>query len=901
MRLITTHLNADFDGLASMIAARKLYPDALMVFPGSQEKNVREFISQTLLYRYEFQKIKNIDLARVEMLIVVDTRSSERLGPLAVCLANPGIRLHLYDHHPASTGDLQGEVEILENVGSTTTILVEQLRRQELPLTPEEATIFGLGIYEDTGSLTHLTTTPADLIAAAWLLEKGAKLDIIAQFITYDLTTLQVELLHNLMKTATQYVIQGIPVVVVTLSLPTYVDDFALIARRFMYMENLDTLFALISMADRIYLIARSRIAEVNVGIIARDLGGGGHATAASATLKDMTLTEAQEKLIHTLHRHVLPQPIAREMMSKPAITIPADTTIGDAKDILTRYNVTALPVLSPLIAATAGAEAPPRSIVGIISRMVVEKAIHHDLGSLPVSAYMTSDIATLPLDATLADIQELIIEHRQRLIPIVEDGILQGVITRTDLLNRLVNDPAHLPKDLLHESEHPSLERKRNLNNIIVECLNKPMIELLQVIGEVADELKFNAFAVGGFVRDLLLKKKNLDLDIVIEGEGITFAARLARRLHGRIKTHERFGTAMVLLPDGTKIDIATARLEYYEYPAALPTVELSSIKLDLYRRDFTINAMAIQLNPEHFGTLIDFFNCQNDLSHKSIKVLHNLSFVEDPSRIFRAIRFEARMGFEIAPHTRRLIHNAVSMQLFGKHCDPRVFSELKLILSEEDPAPAIQRLAEFNLFPFLWPDLKPHLKVDRRFLHILHQAKNAISWFRLLYLDEPCQNWMVYLLAIMGRSQTGELASFCNRFQVPMKISDRLIWQKTHADKTAQLMYRREVIANSEIYWLLKELSIEGLLYLMAKARKNQIKKAVSNYVTTLRHTQTVLTGDDLMILGYQPGPEFKTILNDLLDARLDGKVSSREDEIAYVGRTYPFRPLAAPRPSV
>jgi tRNA nucleotidyltransferase (CCA-adding enzyme) len=300
------------------------------------------------------------------------------------------------------------------------------------------------------------------------------------------------------------------------------------------------------------------------------------------------------------------------------------------------------------------------------------------------------------------------------------------------------------------------------------VECLNKPTIELLQIIGEVADELKFNAFAVGGFVRDLLLKKKNLDLDIVIEGEGITFAARLARRLHGRIKTHERFGTAMVLLPDGTKIDIATARLEYYEYPAAL-TVELSSIKLDLYRRDFTINAMAIQLNPEHFGTLIDFFNCQNDLGHKSIKVLHNLSFVEDPSRIFRAIRFEARMGFEIAPHTRRLIHNAVSMQLFGKNCDPRVFSELKLILSEEDPVPAIQRLADFNLFPFLWPDLKPHLKVDRRFLHILHQAKNAISWFRLLYLDEPCQNWMVYLLAIMGRSQSGELASFCNRFQVP------------------------------------------------------------------------------------------------------------------------------------
>ena len=346
-----------------------------------------------------------------------------------------------------------------------------------------------------------------------------------------------------------------------------------------MNMENLDTLFALISMADRIYLIARSRIAEVNVGTIARDLGGGGHATAASATLRDMTMTEAQEKLIHVLHRHVLPQPIAREMMSKPAITIPANTSISEAKDILTRYNVTALPVLSPLIHTdTPGVDAP-RALLGIISRMVVEKAIHHDLGALPVSDYMTSDIATLPLDATLADIQELIIEHRQRLIPIVQDDQLQGVITRTDLLNRLVNDPAHLPKDLLHESEHPSLERRRNLNTLIVECLSKKMIERLQLIGEIADELEYNAFAVGGFVRDLLLKKKNLDLDVVIEGEGIVFAERLAKRLHGRIKPHERFGTAMVLLPDNFKIDIATARLEYYEYPAAMPTVELSSI----------------------------------------------------------------------------------------------------------------------------------------------------------------------------------------------------------------------------------------------------------------------------------------------------------------------------------
>ncbi len=887
MRLITTHITADFDGLASMVAARKIYPDAVMAFPGSQERNVREFISQSLLDSYEFPKVKDINLKAVDTLILVDTRSSERIGPFAECLTNPGLKIHLYDHHIQNIGDLRGELEVIEDFGSTTTLLVNILQAKKIPITPEEATILALGIYEDTGSLTHLTTTPEDLMAASWLLKKGAKLDLVAQFITHELTTVQISILHELMKSAKQYTIQDIPIVVVTHSLPDYLDEFALIVRRFMSMENLNVLFALISMGGRIYLIARSRIADVNVGIIARDLGGGGHATAASATLKDMTLIEAQEKLIHTLHRHIHPQPIASEMMSKPAITIPPDSTISEAKALLTRYNITAAPVRADInISSDEG-----RPILGIITRQIVEKASHHTLGDRPVSDYMTSDVKTLPLKATLADIQELIIENRQRLVPIVQNKALMGVITRTDLLNRLVNDPAHLPKNLLHESDHPSLERKRNMNAIIVGCLDRDMIQLLQTIGGVADELDCNAFAVGGFVRDLLLKKPNLDLDIVIEGDGIGFAKALASHLGGRYRTHERFKTAVVLLPNGFKIDIATARLEYYEYPAAMPTVELSSIKLDLYRRDFTINAMAIQLNLEKFGTLIDFFNSQNDLKQKSVKVLHNLSFVEDPSRIFRAVRFETRMEFQISPHTKRLISNAVSMKLFGKSEDPRFLSELKIIFAEENPLPAIQRLAEFGLFQFLWPDLRPHCEIDRRFMHILTQTQLAISWFRLLYLDEPCRNWVVYLLAIMSRSGLNELSAFCKRFSEKAKMSEYLLDQKDRADKAVDQLSRNNNHKNSKIVACFEEIKIEGLLYIMAISRKNHVKKAVSLYVTTLRHREAALSGNDLMAMGYKPGPQFKKILTYLRNIQLDNLVQGPEEAATFVKKKFPL----------
>ncbi len=888
MQVITTHINADFDGLASMIAARKLYPEAVMVFSGSQEKNLRDFINETLQDRYDFVRIKQINRETITRLIVVDTRDSRRIGAFAACLDNPNISIHLFDHHPDSPEDMKGDLELIKEVGSTTTLFTQLFQERQIPISAAEATIFGLGIYEDTGSLTHLTTRPADLQAAAWLLEQGAQLDIISQFITYDLTAPQVELLHKLMETARSYTIQGIEIVVITLTLQDYFDDFSLIVRRFMVMENLDVIFALVSMAGRIYLIGRSRITEVNTGIVAKDFGGGGHATAASATIHDMTLIEAQDKLIRILHRHIRPQAIAEGMLSQPVISVPAETSINQAHNLLTRYNITTLPVIETNQTQT---HHPASQVIGIITRRVIEKAIHHALGHLPVTEYMTGDIRTLPLNATLSDIEELIIERRQRLIPIVHNNQLAGVITRTDLLNMLVNDPAHLPRNLLHENAQQLQERTRNLSALIAETLDKKLISILQAIGEVAESLRFKAFAVGGFVRDLLLQNKNLDLDIVVEGDGIIFAKKLAQKLQGQVKTHERFITAMILLPSGFKIDVATARLEYYDYPAALPTVELSSIKLDLYRRDFTINAMAIQLNPTHFGTLIDFFNCQSDLREKTIKVLHNLSFVEDPTRIFRAIRFEKRMDFKIDTHTSRLIHSAVKMKLFGKATDPRFFIELQLIFSEENPLPAINRLAEFKLFQFLWPDLKPHLKIDRRFNHILTQAQQALSWFHLLYLDEPCPAWQVYLLAIMGRSKSAELSAFCQRFQLPPKTSDFLVQQKLTADKISHILYRRSTIGKSELYWLLRGLSNVGLLYLMAIARKNEIKKGVSLYVTELRKTKPQMTGRDLKTMGYSPGPQFKTVLNELLTAHLDGVVQTRQEEETFILHHFPL----------
>jgi tRNA nucleotidyltransferase (CCA-adding enzyme) len=870
-------MNADFDGLASMVAAKKIYPDAVMAFAGSQEKNIRDFFVKSSHDFHEFKRQKQIPLKKVTKLILVDTRQASRLGNFAKCLDNKGIELHIYDHHPDAPGDLKGDVEVIRPVGSTSTIFTQLFRKKKIALTSDEATLLSMGIYEDTGSFKFATTTPEDLEAASWLLEQGANLHTVSQSIARELTVQQLEHLNNLIKSAINYTIQGIDIVVAKLALKEYVDEFALLVRRFMVMENLNVLFALAGMEDRIYLIARSRVPEVNVGEIAREFGGGGHASAASATVKNKTMVEAEEKLIRLLNKHVRPQSLAGELMSHPAITVPPDISIKNANQVLTRYSITVLPVVKG-----------KSKLLGIISRRVTEKAIFHELGNLPVSDYMTTDVATLQSSASLADIQELIIEHRQRLIPVVDKNELQGVITRTDLLNLLINDPAHQPKNLITSDDRSYIERHRNVNSQIIEVLNKENIVLLRTIGEVAEKNGYTAYAVGGFVRDLLLRVKNLDLDIVVEGDGIKFAKKLADHFGGAVRTHEKFSTALVIMPDGFNIDVATARLEYYEYPAAMPTVELSSLKLDLYRRDFTINAMAINLNPEKFGTLVDFFNCQADIKERRIRILHNLSFVEDPTRIFRAIRFEQRMGFTIGKHTEKLLKNAVKMNLFNRFFGHRCFTELKLIFSEENPIPAISRMAEFDLLKFILPELK----FDKRMEKNLIETQRAMAWYKLLYLGEPCRYWLVYLFTILANSTYSDLKVFFMKFEFAERHKNELLKEKDAADKILKELDRNRRLSSSEIYWLLQERTHETLLYLIAMARKKTAKKAVSHFVTHLRNYKTHIQGADLKKMGYKSGPIYKTILNHLLEAKLDGLVKTKADEKKFIEKKYPLK---------
>jgi len=870
MEVITSHTNADFDALASMVAAKKLYPGARLVFPGSQEKSMRDFFLESAFYSLEVDRLKNVDIATITRLIIVDNRNPARLGKLSQALARPGLSVHIYDHHPATEGDIRGEFEVVENVGATTTILVELLEKKAIPITALDATIFALGIYEETGSLTFHSTTARDARAAAYLISHGAQLNIVADFITQELTSEQVAILNDLIKAAKSYEVNGIRIVIADLATHHFIPDLATLAHRIRDMESLDVLFLVVQMGDKVHVIGRSRIAQVNAGAVLKELGGGGHPSAASAVIRDMTYLQAREQLIEILKHHIKPGQVAREVMTAPIKTINAGSTIHQAEEAMTRFSVNVLPVVHR------------ERLKGIITREVVQKALFHGLGQQNVEEFMTTGSPSVLPGTSMAQVEKLMLEEHQRFIPVLDqEGGIAGAITRTDLLRSLHEERlAELPA-----YEDYALRSGRNIKNLIEERISPEVRQALFAVGKVADDAGFQVYLVGGIVRDLFLRvAANTDIDIVVESDGITFAGMLVKELGGRVKIHQKFGTAIIVLPNGIKLDIATARLEYYDSPAALPTVELSSIKKDLYRRDFTINTLAVRLNSNRYGELIDFFGGLRDIKEKTLRILHNLSFVEDPTRVLRAIRFEQRFDFRLSKHTQNLIKSAVNMKLFNRLSGERMYTELVLMFSETDPLKVLKRMKDLDLLKFIHPSLKAMDDVELLFANI----SETLTWFKLLYVDVPAEKWFVYFLGMLDRLKDMAADEALERLSVPARRREQVRDARIRSRIVLSVFTMERDLPASRVYDLLHPLAIEPILLIMAKAKQESTKKYISLYLTQLRKISVTLTGDDLKAMGIPQGPRYKELLADLLHERLDSRVKNREEEIAFVKRS-------------
>lgn len=860
--VILTHDNADFDAVAGLLAASKLFPEATPVLPVRLNRNVREFLS---LYAdvLPFVEPRSLPRHKIALAILVDTQSASPVRGMG-----PTTRLHIIDHHPRSESLPETATYEGAPVGAVTTLLVERLRERGIELPAVEASLLLLGIHEDTGSLTYQGTTPRDVRAAAWLLEQGASLEIVETFLRTPLTAEQQALYTRLVNEAEIVRIQERTILIAAARLERYVEELASVVHKLVDLFDPDAAFLLAEYEGAVQIVARSTTDAIDVGDIVRRLQGGGHAKAAAGVIPHSDLETVRSQLLDLLRVSVQPAVTVSQIMSYGVHTLSPNLTIAEANARMRRYGHEGFPVVEG------------GRLVGVLTRSEIDRALHHDLGTAPVRAYMRAGAVSATPEDPVSRVQQIMIEHGLGQVPVVSNGRVLGIVTRTDLI-KLWSAP-------------PRPSRQAQIAALLDRTLPEPLLELLHQARNEANDMGYSLYVVGGFVRDLLLGQPTLDLDLVVEGNAITLARRLVEKVGGRVRSHGRFGTAKLILEEPRApglppaLDFVTARTEFYPHPSALPQVERSSIKQDLYRRDFTINTMAVSLDRARYGELLDFYGGERDLREGFIRILHSLSFVEDPTRMLRAVRFEQRLGFEIEERTEELLRSA--LDLLDRVSGDRLRHELLQILREPAPERAWARLHELGILRELSPALTAEEWTTRKLQELRRccngwgrkrEAGEPVSesvWPSVAEGHVPCE--LLALAILTMRLNWLSLERLAQRLSVPRNQAALLVDSQRLYHLLPQLT---PDISGSALAAALRPFP-EGALFAAWVATDDPIvRDHIVQYQCRLRLVKPAIDGRRLREMDLRPGPEYARILDALRDARLDGVVNTVEEEEA------------------
>ena len=858
MDIILTHERTDFDGLASLLGAYLLDTSLIPVLPRQLNRNVEAFVS---LYGVElpFTDPRDLSGEPIESVCLVDTQSMTSIKGMVKKL-----KVQIIDHHPLR-GDVPEEWDkTIRETGATTTIFVQAIQERGLPLTPVEATLLLVGIYEDTGSLTYARTTAEDIFAAGILVEQGASLAIVSDYINHPLSISQQRVYEELRANSESLIIHGHNLIIAQADATDLEEELSSLAHKLRDLLDPDALFILITTSGGVQLIARSTDDHIDVSeVLSSFEGGGGHPRAAAALIKKASLSDIYQQLTEILPQYVKPAIRAKDIMSKDPHTITPETTVQEAAEIMVRFGYEGYPVVEE------------GEIVGLLTRRAVDRAISHELQVTAASLMDAGNVRVFPADS-LEHIQDVMMDSGWGQIPVVSSRSkkIVGIVTRTDLIKIL--------------TPHRPSPGRQNLTTRLEATLPEVRLALLNKIAQVATDQRSALFIVGGFVRDLLLDIPSQDFDLVVEGDAIALAESIREQYGGRVTSHSRFGTAkwfidkdqLTILGSTKKLreslpetlDFISARTEFYTHPSALPTVERGSIKLDLHRRDFTINTLALRLDGHHFGELFDYWGGLADLKNKVVKVLHSLSFVDDPTRILRAVRYEQRYEFQLDKRTLDLLLEA--KELLRRVSGDRVRHDLDRIFVEEKAAQMMNRLHELTILKAIHPDLEwdeglhqlietlpdkelpPEWKVEEDNIGL---PINYALFYTIWLMRSPKDSGVTKRLRL-----TSSLAEVIRDASI-LRGNLKRLYQQPVSLVTADL----DRISNLAIY----------AVYLDADEPKH--KGILSHYLSSWQHVETYITGKDLQEAGLPPGPVYAEILSRVRNAWLDGEIDSKKAE--------------------
>lgn len=912
--LVLCHTTADFDTLGAAVGVTLLHPGARIVLAGGAHPTVQAFLA---LHRDEYPIIERraVTLEKVEAIAVVDTQSLERLGPVAPWVQSVvarGGEIWLYDHHLEAGRVMPNTHRCVEKVGAATTLLVEQLQAASVTLTSVEATVMALGIHVDTGSLTFSSSTARDAQALAWLMGQGASQSAIAEFVEPSLSPK----LQTLSETAIAQLQRenqpGHSLGWVLLPTEHYTPGLSSLAERLLTFTDVDSLlfgsWYRVREAKKLVLIGRTRgrmAAQsdrpgIDFNALFAPLGGGGHPTAAAVTHETTDPEGVFHSVLADLRQQIPQMPTARDLMSSPVRTILPETRITEAQRILLRYGHSGLSVVNR-----------EGQLVGVISRRDIDLALHHGFGHAPVKGYMSTQLKTIAPTTPLSEIETLMVTYDIGRLPVLEANNLVGVVTRTDVLRQIHHDQQ---LDISQNGDDRDVGVRppppHQLWQTLQQRLDDDLWQTLQVMAEVASDRGWQLYLVGGGVRDFFLTPSAeplqlQDVDLVVDsayqtlemGAGVVLAEAIkAKHPEVDLQVYGRFQTAALLWHNAADsdfgalmVDIATARTEFYPYPAANPEVEASSIRQDLYRRDFTINALAISLTPPQPGKLIDFFGGLVDLKARQVRVLHANSFIEDPTRIYRAVRFAVRLDFKIEPQTEGFIRHAIDSGVYKRlqaeiarlpALQTRLKAELKYILEAEYWETALTLIDRLGALVCLHPDLKMNDMLWR-------QLRRLSRWLAKLPRLSTLSPWQMRLELLIAAIPASDRQTTAENLQLPQAAVHRLA--TLAAAETEIETQLPSWDRPSQCVQLLRAYDLETLL-LVSLRGSSGVRDRIWRHLTEWQQVTTALDGNDLKQLGYKPGPRYREILETLLSATLDGKIATRQDAIAFVEKHFP-----------
>ena len=859
MNIILTHEQADFDAIASLLGAHLLDEKSIPVLPRRMNRNVRAFLS---IYGVDlhFTDPRDLPDETIETITLVDTQSYVSIRGMS-----EDTKIRVIDHHPMRSGIPKDWKVTREELGATTTLLIEAIRDQDMILNTVQATLLLLGIYEDTGSLTYARTSGRDLRAASYLLDQGADLSIATTFLNHPLSPDQQDLYDSLRQTAEYYHIHGHTIIVSCGNSGDLDEELSTIAHKLRDLLDPDALILLISTRGGVQMIARSTTDNIDVANILTHFGGGGHERAAAGLVRGRDLKELCDELVAILPKKVKPSITVAQIMSHRPQVLSPSTSVEEAAMQMRRYGYEGFPVVKD------------GKVVGLLTRRSVDRAISHNL-NLTAASLMEAGHYLVHPENSIDDLKSIIVDSGWGQIPVVDplSGVIIGIVTRTDLLKTL--------------PPQPKLPTRHNLAQRLETTLPPEHLSILKLIAQAAYQQHVALYIVGGFVRDLCLDLPSLDFDLVVEGDAIDLTRFLAKKHGGRVTSHSRFGTAKWILPESnsingndavfsnpTYIDFVTARREFYSHPTALPTVETGSIKLDLHRRDFTINTLALRLDGHHYGELHDYWGGLEDLKNGVVRVLHSLSFVDDPTRMLRAVRFEQRFGFIIELRTLELLKEAVS--LLQRVSGDRIRHELNHIMVEARSKEILSRLQELNLLSIIHKDLIWDDWLCSRFEIITDVDLPEPDWELTGYpsLQEiKCDlSYVIWLI----RLTTEQVISVCKRLKLPLNIKKAVL-------AASNLWHKLPLLTGaspSDLVDQLEDIPALSRYAVFLSTSDIELHNILQKYAMRWRKIKPSITGHDLRKLNIPPSPTYRHILKTLRDALLDEQISTEEQEIA------------------